>query len=313
MAVITTNIAELVALDLDHVLMEELGTLDYETLVNSIYDVKSSEKKYEYGQTVTGFPIASVKDEGEALTARDWAEGYKTTYTHKTLGMYNAISMEARQDELHGCVEQISPAMARAIDATINYYASRLFSRATNTTEDFVTGGDGVALLSASHPLQAGGTSSNTPSSAVDLTATSLWAGVNAFYEMLDDQAKPVRNRPDRLLIPHQSQQKATELLSSELYPEDANNAINALRKRYEIAPIIWPYWIGSVDDDCWFLLSAKDQWPKDKYPLKFYWRMRLQTDSYNDFYTKDFLYSSVLRFSLGFTDWRFVYGSMGN
>ena len=313
MSVLQANISELMAVDLDHVLFESLGTYDYEMLLNAIFDVRDSKKRYEYGETVGGFPIASVKDENESLDARDWKQGYKTTYTHKTLGFYNAISLEAKMNELHGIIEKLPQGMARAIDATINYYTSRIFSRADNATEDFITGGDGVALLSTSHPLKGGGTTSNTPSSGADLSATSLWAGVTAFYEMLDDESKPVRNRPKTLLIPHQSEQVAIELLQSDKFPESANNAINALQKLRErkLDYVVWPYWIGSVDSDCWFLLGDKAQWGKD-YPLKFYWRLRPETESDNDFFTKEFLYSIILMFSTGYTDPRFLYGSMG-
>ena len=313
MAVLRANLAELMTVDLDHVLFEELGTYKYEELLNSIFDVTSSEKRLEYGLTVGGFPLLAQKEENESLANRDFKEGYKTTYTHKTFGIYCGVSMEAQQDELHGIIDSLPPAMARAVDATINYYASRIFSRADSTSEDFITGGDGVALLSASHPLKGGSTSSNTPSTAADLTATTFWAGLNAFYEMLDDESKPVRNKPANLLIPHQSEQKAIELLLSEKYPESAENAVNAIRNRKGMSMdyIVWPYWIGHVDSDCWFILGDKPSWGK-KFPLKWYWRMKPDTESDNDFFTKEFLYSVVSRFSCGFSDWRFLYGSMG-
>uniref|UniRef100_A0A6M3IL62 Putative capsid protein n=1 Tax=viral metagenome TaxID=1070528 RepID=A0A6M3IL62_9ZZZZ len=315
MALLTANLTELVRVELDHVLFEDLEGLDFNALVSEIFDVTNSKKKYEFGITVAGFQLPAEKSEGASLTFREIAEGYKTTYTHKTFGMASSISMEAEMDELHNVVDRIPRAMSRSFDAMFNYYGSRIFSRATSTSEDFITGGDAVALLSASHPLKHGGTSSNTPSSAVDLNKTSFWAAVNAFYEMLDDGGKPLRNRPDRLLIPHQYEQKATELLESDKDPESAENAVNALRKRYKVRMVMWPYWIGNVDPDCWFLLSAKDQWPKGKYPLKWFWRMpgkNVKTEDYNDFFTKDYLYSGVSRFSCGYSDWRFLYGSMG-
>ena len=313
MTVLRATISELMTVDLDHVLFEELGTFDYESLLSMIYDVTSSRKKVEYGQTVGGFPLLGEKDEGASLANRDFKEGYKTAYTHKTYGLYCALSMEAQQDELHGIIDRLPGAMARAIDATINFYSSRIFSRADNATEDFITGGDSVALLSTAHPLKGGGTTSNTPSSGADLTSTSLWSGVIAFYDMLDDESKPVRNAPSILLVPHNSEQKAIELLESNLQSEDANNAVNALRrlKNRSLSYVVWPYWIGSVDPDCWHLLGDKKPWGKN-YPLKFYWRMRPETESDNDFFTKEFLYSCVLRFSVGFTDFRFLYGSMG-
>ena len=246
------------------------------------------------------------------MTMQDWGQGYQTVFTHKVMAMYSPITEEARDDELHGCVPQIPSAMARAADATINYYTSRIFGRADNATEDFITGGDGVALLSASHPCKlAGGTYANTPSSAVDLTKTSMHAGIDKYHEMLDDQGKPVRNRPSILLVPHQSEQKAIELLESRLDPESAENAVNALQRRASLKWLSWPYWLGSIDSDCWFLIGDKGQWGSD-FPLVFWWRKRPKTEGDNDYYTKDYMYSMHFRFSCGYIDPRFVYGSMG-
>lgn len=55
MSVIRANVPELLTVDLDHVLFETLGTYKYEELLNQIYNVKTSEKKLEYGLTVGGF------------------------------------------------------------------------------------------------------------------------------------------------------------------------------------------------------------------------------------------------------------------
>ena len=60
MSVLRANIAELMAVDLDHILFEELGTYEYEALLNSIYSVETSKKKLEYGskevnKTLYGF------------------------------------------------------------------------------------------------------------------------------------------------------------------------------------------------------------------------------------------------------------------
>jgi len=310
MAILRTNLSNLMKVDLDRVLFEAWKTLPYERILNTLFNLGTSDKKEEVDQTVGGFGLAAVKSEGADLAEKEFREGYKTTYTHKTLGYYTGISFEANADEQYGIIKKAPKAMARSVDATINYYTSRIFGRGNNATEDFITGGDGVALLSASHPLKMGGTSSNTPSTQADLSATTLWAGITAYYEMLDDAGKPIANTPKYLVIPHQTQQKGIELLFSDKFPESAENAVNALRKAVNLELVVWPYWLGNVDSDCWFIVSDKNA--SDDHPLRFFWRLRPQTDSDNDFYSKDFLYSLLMRFSLGYDDWRFVYGSMG-
>jgi phage major head subunit gpT-like protein len=311
MSIVRANLSNLMKVDLDIVMQEAWKNVQHELILNTIFNVITSDKKEEKHQTVGGMGLLAVKDEGNDLTNRTFREGYTTTYTHKTLGMYAQISMEAVDDEQYGTITKLPQAMSRSADATYSYYMSRIFGLATSTTDDFITGGDGVALLSTSHPLSvSGGTSSNTPSTAIDLTETSLWAGVDAFYEMLDDAGKPIANSPRYLLVPHQEQKKAYELVMSDKTPEDANNSINALRKAVSLEIVVWPYWLGSIDDDCWFLLADKNA--TDEYPLYMIRRKPYETEADNDFFSKDFLYSVVCRFSVGYSDWRFCYGTLG-
>jgi len=248
MAIIRSQLTNLMKVDLDKVLDEAWKNVIYEPILNAIFNTDTSGKKEEQNLTVGGFGLLAVKNEGADLAERSFKEGYKTTYTHKTLGFYAAVSMEARDDEQYGVIRRIPKSMARSADATVNYYLSRIFGYATSASDDFISGGDGKALLATDHPLaNSGGTSSNKPSTDADLSATTLWAGVNAFYEMLDDAGKPIANSPRYLLVPHQTQQKAIELIDSEKYPESAENAINALRKAVSLDVVIWPYWLGSA------------------------------------------------------------------
>lgn len=318
MATTRASIANLMTVEIDRILQEVWPSSSHKRILDLLFNTETSNKRYEYDLTVGGFPLLAEKPEGENLEEYNFHEGYKTTYEPRTFGCIVPVTMEAQQDELHSALKKIPASIQRAADAVLSYYMSRIFSRATSTDEDFITGGDGVALLSTAHPLAvSGGTTSNTPSSAVDLTLTSLWAGVNSFFEMLDDAGKPLAIPPRFLLVPHQSQQKALELLLSKQYPESAENAINALQsakaanmEALRLEPVVWPYWLGSVDSDCWFLLADKSSTPD--YPLRFIWRMKPETDSYNDFFSKDFLYSMVFRFACGYSDPRFCYGSMG-
>ena len=311
MATVRSQLTNLMKVDMDKILQENWKGVTYEPILNTLFNTDTSGKKDEQNLTVGGFGLLDVKDEGVDMAERLFKEGYKTTYTHKTLAFYAAVSMEARDDEQYGAIRKIPQAMTKSVDATINRYMARIFGLSTSTTDDFITGGDGVALLSTAHPLKiSGGTFSNKPSTDADLTATTMWAGVNAFYEMLDDAGKPIANSPKYLVVPHQTQQKAIELVFSEKFPESAENAINALRKAVNLELVVWPYWLGSIDADCWFLCADKSA--TTDYPLRFYWRTKPMTEADTDFFNKNWLYSLVMRMSLGYDDPRFIYGSVG-
>ena len=228
MSVLRSNLSNLMKVDLDGVFFEAWKNQPYQLILNTIFDVITSDKKEEKFQTVAGFGIAPVKAEGADLAEKTFREAYQTTLTHKTLGYYFGVSMEAKQDEQYGVIPRAPKACAKSMDYTINYYMSKIFGYATSSTAganglDFSSSVDGSALLATSHALaESGGTCGNKPSTDADLSATTIWAGVDKFYEFLDDAGKPIVVSPRYLLVPHQTQKVARELLESELFPESA-------------------------------------------------------------------------------------------
>ena len=133
--------------------------------------------------------------------------------------------LEAQADERYGIIRQFPNSMRESAEATINYYASRVFSNGFTANPAYQSSNRSATeyLFSTSHALKGGGTQSNRPSTDADLTATSLWAAVNAFYGMTNESGLPWYKPPKILLVPHQLQQKAIELLQSEKYPENAS------------------------------------------------------------------------------------------
>ncbi len=65
---------------------------------------------------------------------------------------------------------------------------------------------------------------------------------------------------------------------------------------------MVWHY---LTDNDAWFLVG-------DIHYLKFFWRQKLAFDSAIDFDTDDAKFKATMRFSLGHSDWRGVYGVPG-
>jgi hypothetical protein len=84
---------------------------------------------------------------------------------------------------------------------------------------------------------------------------------------------------------------------------DTANRADNWM-KTQNLRVVVWS---KLTDSDAWFLLTDKSQ-----AGLVFYDRNNLETDSDRDFKTKDFMYSVYTRFSVGWTDWRGIFGTPG-
>ena len=80
-----------------------------------------------------------------------------------------SVTEEAEEDGLYGSIaSRYTKALARSMASTKEIKAANVLNNATSTT-----GGDGVSLLSTSHPTQ-NGNQSNTLATAADLSETSL-------------------------------------------------------------------------------------------------------------------------------------------
>lgn len=289
------------------------GGQDYENnerLINTLFKVRDINKKYTRGLVVKGMPLLSLKNEGEAYSAADIEEAWYTDITPRGYGIKTTISHQMQKQEQYGIIREFPEAMRPAAEATVQYYASRVFSEGFSSLPATMSGERSSTeyLFSTSHTLKNGATASNRPSTDADLSMTSLWAAVNAFYEFVNEAGIPIAESPKILLVPHQEQQTMIELLQSELHPETEQNAINALRRAYNIQGVVWPYWLGSVDSDCWFLLNPTSR----HYKIYFVWQERLWTKMWIDEETDNINYSCYEAFGEGWFDWRAAYGSSG-
>lgn len=308
MTLIRANVPNLMLAGLDEILFRPWEDSQPDSIIQAIFNMEGHGFKSKKYQTIKGYSLLVEKDEGGAYTAQDPAEAWWTQLDHIAYGVYSTITHEAQADERYGIIRQFPDAMREAAEATINYYGSRVLSQGFSALPAYQTSNRSTTeYLFDTHILKGGGTQANEPSNAVDLTMTSLWAAVNAFYEMVNESGLPWTKPPKNLVLPHQLQRKGIEYLDSPKMPEDANNAINALRIAHNIVPVVWPYWLGSVDSDAWYLLADKSN-----HKVKFVWREKPRTRMTVEDLTENLLYFIYERFSYGWVDYRGTYASPG-
>ena len=95
-------------------------------------------------------------------------------------------------------------------------------------------GGDGVVLLSASHPT-TNGLQSNVLATAADLSETSLESILIQISDMKDDRGLRIAAQGTQLIIPTAYTFVAERLLESQLRTGTADNDINAIRSQVDI------------------------------------------------------------------------------
>jgi phage major head subunit gpT-like protein len=266
-----------------------------------IFNVLNSTKQTEQDSYESGFGAMPEKPEGVAATYDTIYPGIKETYTHKTYALGYEITEEAIEDNLQTpeTFNKLPQALTRSGEETVEITAANIFNNGFTTA-----GFDGQYLFDDDHPLLGGGTQSNIPSTAADLSITSLTAGLTAIEKMVDERGLRRPSKAVLLVVPVDLWNVAEELLESEYKPYVANNEVNALQKK-DLQYFVWHY---LTDTDAWFLLSEKAN-----HMLKFYWRVKpgaLRRGT--DFDSTNLKHLSRMRFSVGYSHYMGTYGSVG-
>ena len=165
-------------------------------------------------------------------------------------------------------------------------------------------GGDGVALCSDAHPIIAG-TFKNEPTTAADLSETSLEQAMIDIAALTDERGLKIAAKGMKLIIPSALQFTAERLMKSTQRTGTADNDINAV---VSMGMIPQGYTVNHylTDTDAFFI---KTDVPNG---LKHFTRAPIKTAMEGDFETGNVRYKARERYSFGWSDWRGIFGSPG-
>ena len=245
--------------------------------------------------------LAQLKTEG-GQTAFDNGAGERYVYNqeHVEIGLGYAITRKAIDDNLYK--SQFQPSNLGLIESfhqTKEIYGANVLN--TATTYNASIGGDGVALVSASHPID-GGTISN--SATVDLNeSTLLTSMINIRTNFRDQAGLKVFARGRRLVVPPALEPVAIRLTKTELRPGTADNDVNAIQMTSGGLPE--GYMVGDylTSARAWFLLT-------NIAGLSYMERIKFESDMQIDFVTDNLLVKAYERYSFAYYNWRSIYGS---
>ena len=275
----------------------------YEQEHAEIYDTENSERAFEEEVMLSGFGSAPVKSEGAAVAFDDANEAFTARYNHETIALAFSITEEAIEDNLYDRLSsRYTKALARSMANTKQVKAASVLNNAFDAT---ITGGDGVSLCNASHPLTNGSTFRNQPSTAADLNETSLENALIDISGFVDERGLRVSVRGTKLIIPSNLQFIADRILESTLRPGTADNDINAVRN---MGMLPEGYVVNHylLDTDAFFI---KTDAPRGFLHFE---RMPMSTKMEGDFDTGNMRFKARESYSFGFSDPRCVFGSQG-
>ena len=269
-----------------------------------LYDVRPSDKAYEQGVQVTPFSNAVVKPQGQGITYDGETQGAVTTYTHIAYALGYIVTFEELRDNMY---KEVAARRARANAFSMRQTTELVAAIPYNTafvSTSFATA-DGQPLCSTAHVNATGGTYSNALSPAADLSETSLEDLTIQIMGATNDTGQLINLMPQSLHVARQEWFNANRILGSVLQNDTANNAINVLK-----ATNAFPKGIKMNH----YFTSAHPWFVRTNCPegMTFFWRDEPMFDQDNDFDTKNAKAASYMRFSVGCTDPRGIYGSNG-
>ncbi len=273
----------------------------YENQDKEIYITETSDRAFEEEVMLSGFAGAPVKQEGAGVVFDQAGETFTARYTHETIALAFAITEEAIEDNLYDrLAARYTRALARSMSNTKQVKAANVLNQAQFTN---VLGGDGVPLISASHPLATGGTFSNVLSTASDLNETSLEQSLIDIAAFVDERGLRIALNGVKMIIPKELQFTAERLMRSPQRVGTADNDINAI---VSMGMIPQGYSVNNflTDTDAFFILTDVPN------GFKHFVRSPIKTAIEGDFDTGNVRFKARERYSFGFSDPRCVFGN---
>lgn len=269
---------------------------------SAIFDTKNSKKAYEEDLGTTGFGLARVKPESQAIDYDEESQAFLTRYSHAVLALGFMISREIYEDDQYGQVgERRAKALAFSMRQTKEIRAANILNRGFNSS---YIGGDGKELFATDHPNYSGGTWANELSTAADLTEAALEQACIDISKWENDRGLQISVMPQKLIIPTDLQFEAERILMSPYRVGTADNDVNALKNMGKFRDVVINHYL--TDADAWFIkTNAPDG-------LKHFQRRAMQFGIDNDFDTENAKYKATERYVFGWTDPRGAFGSPG-
>ena len=246
--------------------------------------------------------LAQLKTEG-GQTAFDNSAGERYVYNqeHTEIALGYAITRKAIDDNLYRT--QFAPSnlgLMESFQQTKEIYGANVLN--TATTYNASVGGDGVALVSGSHPID-GSTISNYTTN--ELNESTLLNAMIAIRTNFRDQAGlKVFARGRKLIVPAALEPVAIRLTKTELRPGTADNDVNAIMMTAGGLPEGYMVNDFLTSASAWFLLTNIDG-------LSYMERVKFETDMQVDFVTDNLLVKGYERYSFGYYNWRSIYGAI--
>jgi len=264
------------------------------SMLPDLYNMQSSDKPEEKDSAVGGF--GDFNEFTGTIGYDDVYQQYDVTYTPVEFAKGFKVQRRLFDDDLYNIMNKKPAGLSVAARRTREKRGAQIFNNAFTGTD----GGDALSLCNASHTSTTPGVSTQSNRATTAISATAVEAARVAMADFRDSEGEKISVISDMLLVPRNLEQTAWEIVSSRGKVETANNNANFHFGKYKLA--VWDY---LTDSNNWFMIDSTlmNQF------LLWFDRIPLEFGRDKDFDTYLSKFSAYMRFSRGFSDWRWIYG----
>jgi hypothetical protein len=272
-------------------------------IYTKIYNIKSSDRKFERVVSYVPFGDTQAKVEGDAYATDQIRQGYTKDFTHTENGLAFEVTQTALEDDTENVLTRAGEWLAFSARYVEEGRAAGPFNNGFTSEQT----PDGVSLFNTAHLLKGGGTAKNRLSTDADLSATSLTQALIDLQTDQKDEAGHLANPVQSLVlyVPPALEFMAYRLVHSINLPGSADNDKNPIKSRS------WDVIVNPrlTDADAWFIVPAS----KSQHMGTFYRRVPISMEPMAiDPRTGNRIFKIRHRFSVGFWGWQGVFGTAG-
>ncbi len=263
---------------------------------------KGIPRNYHEEPVLYGFGAAPELPDGMAVSYQSGGVLFLQRYLYKVYGLAFSLTKVLVEDGDHIRIGQTyAKHLAQSLIETKETLGANILNSAFNAA---FPGGDGVALVSASHPI-VNGTFSNQLTTPAALSQTSLEQMLIQIRNAVDNNGKRIRLTPKKIVSGPSNVFQAETLLKSVLRSGTADNDINPVKSMGLLAD-------GQANLSR--ITSTTAWWVQTDAPegLKLMMRRGLEKSMEGDFETDSMRYKATERYTFGWTDPRGIFGTAG-
>lgn len=272
-----------------------------ESMRAQLFSVRTSDRASEelFGVGALGIDAWDNYENAGAVSVADFDQNYKKTFTHSEKVLKIHVERKLYDDNLFSQIFSMGERVGDSMGLKRETDAASVFNNGFNDT---FAGADAVGLCSTAHPYgphKSGTTQSNE--GTYSLTKANVATVREAMMAFTDDTGSKVGVTPNALLVPPGLEDEALVIAGSVLDPTSGNNAINPQSGRFQV--LTWHY---LTDSNAWFMLDTNLM----KQCLIWYDRIApyIKYQGLKDEVVAEWI--AYMRYSYGWTDWKWIYGN---